>query len=77
MWKKLEGQPLRCAYCNISVYRNVPPKAHNRATMDHKVSRYRGGKDSIDNLVVSCYECNQKKGKLPREAFWVMSLNTK
>jgi 5-methylcytosine-specific restriction endonuclease McrA len=37
--------------------------------LDHVMPRARGGKDSWENLVVSCRPCNLKKGKrTPREA---------
>lgn len=38
-------------------------------TIDHIVSRARGGKDSWINLVTACKKCNTKKGELtPEEA---------
>jgi 5-methylcytosine-specific restriction endonuclease McrA len=37
--------------------------------LDHVVPRSRGGKDSWDNLVVSCRQCNLRKGRrTPEEA---------
>jgi len=32
------------------------------ATVDHVISRYRGGSDNLDNLVLSCRRCNSSKG---------------
>jgi 5-methylcytosine-specific restriction endonuclease McrA len=38
-------------------------------TIDHIVPRSRGGKNSWDNLVLACIECNKKKqNRLPEEA---------
>lgn len=45
----------RCQYCSKKVtLRNY--------TMDHVVPRSKGGITKWENIVVSCWECNQKKG---------------
>ena len=46
----------RCAYCGDA-------KAERYET-DHIVPRSRGGTDRASNLVVSCHECNVRKGNL-------------
>lgn len=44
----------KCQYCGILLTR---PKA----TYDHVVPRDLGGKTKWDNIVIACFECNQKK----------------
>ncbi len=52
----------RCQYCSG----RFPLK---KLTYDHVVPRCRGGKTSWENIVMACYDCNGKKGKLtPDEA---------
>lgn len=51
----------RCRYCGRAV--------SDDATTDHVIPKSRGGSDEIDNLVISCTPCNNRKGrKLPHEA---------
>lgn len=44
----------RCQYCNIFLN-------HSTATVDHVISRARGGKTTWQNCVTSCIPCNLKK----------------
>ena len=50
-----------CRYCGNE-------KAE-RYELDHIVPRSRGGTDRVSNLVVSCRECNTRKGNQPVEEF--------
>lgn len=34
------------------------------ATIDHRMPLSKGGDNNITNLVLACYECNQKKGNM-------------
>jgi len=43
----------QCQYCGR---RSVP------MTIDHVIPKERGGKDTWDNLVCCCHDCNRKKG---------------
>lgn len=52
VWLRDEG---RCQYCSKSI--NIKD-----FTLDHVNPRACGGKTSWENVVVSCYSCNQKKG---------------
>lgn len=45
----------RCQYCGKKVSRM-------EATYDHVVPRRLGGQTRWDNIVISCYGCNQRKG---------------
>ena len=52
----------RCQYCR----RKVP---RSEATYDHVVPRAHGGHTTWENVVISCFECNQRKGgRTPLEA---------
>ncbi len=44
-----------CHYCGA----DVPAKD---ATADHVLPRCRGGKTSLTNLVLACFDCNNRKG---------------
>jgi len=46
-----------CQYCGSS----------RQLTLDHVVPRSQGGKDSWENLVTACQDCNTKKGNTPLE----------
>jgi 5-methylcytosine-specific restriction endonuclease McrA len=48
----------RCRYCGCDL-------TWHTATLDHVVPRSKGGRDSMDNLVLACQPCNvQKADKL-------------
>ncbi len=56
----LKRDGYRCQYCG---------KKGKKMTIDHVIPKKRGGKDSWDNLVCACPECNTKKGnRTPEEA---------
>lgn len=44
-----------CQYCRCKI-------TYSNSTLDHVHPRSRGGKDSWENLVLSCQICNNKKG---------------
>lgn len=47
----------RCEYCR------VPQAAFRRAFhIEHIVARQHGGRDTLDNLALACWQCNLKKG---------------
>lgn len=47
---------------------NLNPIGNTRkdkdATIDHVIPRCKNGSDKESNLVVACYNCNNKKGNL-------------
>lgn len=51
VWLRDEGE---CQYC----YRQV---SYSSFTLDHVVPKMAGGKTTWENVVTSCYSCNQKK----------------
>jgi len=57
---KYEAQEGRCWYCQIEL--------GNEWHTDHRVPMSRGGKNTPENVVLCCAQCNQKKHhKLPHE----------
>jgi 5-methylcytosine-specific restriction endonuclease McrA len=60
--KGLSDEQLKCYYCGKQLNRG-------KCTVGHVVPKSKGGKNSFDNFVVSCYECNNKKGNLNYLAF--------
>lgn len=53
-WQNRISNQATCYYCSVSL---------NPAdvTMDHLVPLTAGGRSTKDNIVISCWECNQKK----------------
>ncbi len=52
----------RCQYCGVR-------KSMDALNYDHVVPRVRGGKTGWENIVTSCYDCNDRKGsRTPDEA---------
>ncbi len=45
----------RCQYCGEK-------RVQDELNLDHVVPRVRGGKTSWENIVTSCYACNDRKG---------------
>ena len=50
-----ERENYTCIYCGIHA-------SKAKMEIEHVVPRSRGGTDSLNNLVLSCHECNQAKG---------------
>ncbi len=56
----------KCQYCGCRV-------TGETMTLDHVVPRAQGGQSVWENLVASCYGCNQRKGgRTPRQAGMVL-----
>lgn len=52
----------RCGYCNKKL-------TSKEATIDHVIPVSRGGKNTWDNTITSCFDCNNlKNNRLPSEA---------
>ncbi|MDA8142369.1 MAG: RNA-guided endonuclease IscB [Thermoplasmatales archaeon] len=56
----LEKFHRKCVFCGKT---NVPLE------IEHLSPKSRGGPDTVDNLAISCHECNQKKNNLTAEEF--------
>jgi len=50
-----ENSDKTCYYCGHNIVDSFE--------FDHKISRYNGGKNEINNIVICCRNCNIKKGK--------------
>ncbi|NOZ06078.1 MAG: HNH endonuclease [Chloroflexi bacterium] len=51
-----------CQYCGVQA-------SKSSLTVDHVLPRWRGGKNTWDNVVTACVSCNQRKGgRTPVEA---------
>ena len=72
MWELIVIQEGHCFYCDRTV--TVPQDdtfSRLNATLDHKIPQHLGGKWTLANLVVACWDCNHKKAGwvLPDELF--------
>ena len=54
-----EAQNWRCCYCGV---RMAAETGDRRATFEHVLPRALGGGDVIENLAISCQNCNAKRG---------------
>ena len=64
----LEKHVRKCFYCGKSV---------SKFEVEHMIPKTRGGSNRIDNLTLSCHECNQKKDTLTAEEFIKQTLPAK
>ena len=64
----LEKHNRKCFYCGKSV---------SKFEVEHMLPKSRGGSNRIDNLTLSCHECNQKKDTLTAEEFIKQTLPAK
>ena len=56
----LEKFHRKCVYCGKT---NIPLE------IEHLTPKSRGGSNTVDNLAISCHDCNQKKNNLTAEEF--------
>ena len=64
----LEKHGRKCFYCG---------KAVSDFEVEHMLPKSKGGSNCIDNLTLSCHDCNEKKGTLTAEEFIQQTLPTK
>ena len=64
----LEKHGRKCFYCGKSV---------SKFEVEHMLPKSRGGSNRIDNLTLSCHDCNQKKDTLTAEEFIQQTLPAK
>ena len=64
----LEEYGRKCFYCGKSV---------SDFEVEHMIPKARGGSNRIDNLTLSCHDCNQKKDTLTAEEFIKQTLPAK
>lgn len=65
---RYEEQNGCCGYCGSSI-------SLEQGVCDHMVPHSEGGRTEISNLVVSCRDCNELKGKLPYDS-WMTIVNS-
>lgn len=69
----LRRQKYHCYYCNVQVSRKHPVGHPNKATLDHRMPRCRGGSNLRSNLVAACEPCNARKGSMSEVEFrWLL-----
>lgn len=57
-------QELICAYCEIILELSDSQNELQRMSLDHKLPKYWGGKDTVENLVPACLLCNTIKSTM-------------
>ena len=62
----LEKHHHKCFYCDKEV---------SAFEVEHMIPKARNGSNRIDNLTLSCHDCNQKKGTLTAEEFITQTLS--
>lgn len=58
-----------CHYCGGKVSRDVDESHPDRATLDHRIPRSRGGSNARANIVLACRGCNERKGNMTDQEF--------
>jgi len=53
----LQRDNFRCVYCGIT-------SKQTHLTVDHILPQSKGGKNTIENMITSCSQCNRGKGSL-------------
>ena len=56
----LEKFHRKCVYCG---------KTNTPLEIEHIIPKSRGGQSTVDNLAISCHECNQRKNDMTAEEF--------
>lgn len=66
----------KCHYCGRELVHPDSPSVDgygrtlkNYPTLDHKFCKASGGTSDLDNMVLACYDCGQKKGNQPYALF--------
>lgn len=59
-----EQKELRCYYCNDLLEPENKNDLRKVVSLDHKTPKYWNGKDTIENTVLCCTECNMMKGTM-------------
>jgi 5-methylcytosine-specific restriction endonuclease McrA len=80
LWRKQQGH---CFYCHTPllwpgrfwVYADVDHTLRTQAILEHKLAVVHGGSNNIENLVLSCRDCNLEKSTMTAEDFqiWIES----
>jgi len=76
-WKELikktklkENKDPLCYYCKTKLTANFKEDKNNNVSLDHKQSKHFGGKNTLDNVVLCCHQCNIIKGTMDSETYF-------
>ena len=59
-----------CEYCGEKMMIKDPVSPHGHSwSIDHKISLYAGGDNSLDNIAIVCTRCNIVKGTMSAETY--------
>jgi len=74
-----ETKPVTCYYCKKELNANCKNNKWDCVSLDHKLPKYWGGKNTIENTVLCCAECNIVKGTMTAETYFIFleTLNEK
>lgn len=70
-----EKQNHKCTYCGGLFY--CDGNITTVFNIDHDIPTSRGGKDTIDNIVLSCVSCNSTKANMTGDEFREIMLKVK
>lgn len=51
-----------CYWCKTPMVNTSPRERPHSVTLEHLVPKYKGGKDTEDNCVAACLQCNNERG---------------
>ncbi len=63
----------RCFWCGTGFVMGWtgPTLPDDAPTIDHVIPRSKGGTNDLDNLLLACNKCNNKRGdQMPSPSFW-------
>lgn len=62
--REYENGVIICSYCGrkLSTRKNHDDRSPNATTIDHVIPLSVGGANSFANVVLSCFDCNGRKG---------------
>lgn len=76
-WKDLKEQTginedsTKCYYCKKELNPSDNYPYRNAVSLDHKIPKALGGKNSLDNVVICCCECNIIKGTMNDQTYFL------
>jgi len=68
LWLRQRG---KCACCGADTHLHLCDGGEKKrlATYEHVIPKSAGGGNGVDNGVITCHECNNKRGVLPFDEF--------
>lgn len=70
VWKRTraaEAQNWKCCYCGCDCVET--PLKKNSATLEHVIPESQGGTLDMNNVVMACYKCNNKRAAMNIDVF--------